>query len=447
MVTSRLLEAFLARPVKCHLLSEGEVPAGTEYSAWAAAREKSYRREGVRKLTSQETGPSIAAAEPGLWKHESWRFSVGKTVRAEGWETEIALIQRIPLTGAPSRFVPIRFAANNRLSASDKTMAAFEAIALAKALGTKTGTVKIVHGEKPAMVSVNAAALSRAVHRKMSQVASLLSAVSPPDTVINRHGPECGFHDRCRKDAIGKDELSLLSNLTGKERAKYRGKGIFTVSQLAYTFRPRRRTKRLAERPERYHHALKALAIRERKIHIFGNPELPMDGTPVFLDVEGLPDRDFYYLVGVRVEGPDGTEHRSLRADSPADEKCVWEDFLGILSEADRPTLLHYGSFEKTFLKKMCERYGGSPEPSAAATAIASATNLLAVIYARIYFPAHSNGLREIARLLGFEWSDRSAPVAGSSRRRTGGRSGSGPCRRTGQEHPVEMAGLQEPSA
>ena len=66
-------------------------------------------------------------------------------------------------------------------------MAAFEAIALAKALGTKTGTVKIVHGEKSAMVSVNAAALSRAVQRKISQVASLLSAVSPPDTVVNRH--------------------------------------------------------------------------------------------------------------------------------------------------------------------------------------------------------------------------------------------------------------------
>jgi len=294
VVRSRLLEAFLACPVKCHLPSAGEVPAGTEYSAWAAARQESCRREGVRKLTSQATGPSIAAAEPGLWKHESWRFAVGKTVRAEGREAEIALIQRIPLTGAPSRFVPIRFAANNRLSASDKTMAAFEAIALAKALGTKTGTVKIVHGEKPAMVSVNAAALSRAVHRKVSQVASLLSAVSPPDTVVDRHCPECGFHDRCRKDAVGKDELSLLSNLTGKERAKCRvkGKGIFTVSQLACTFRPRRRSKRLAERPETYHHALKALAIRERKTHIVGNPELPMDGTPVFLDVEGLPDRD-----------------------------------------------------------------------------------------------------------------------------------------------------------
>jgi len=57
----------------------------------------------------------------------------------------------------------------------------------------------------------------------------------------------------------------------------------------------------------------------------------------------------------------------------------------------------------------MCERYGGPPEPSAAATAITSSINLLAVIYARIYFPAYSNGLKEIARFLGFEWSDPSA--------------------------------------
>ena len=303
MVTSRLLEAFLACPLKCHLLSAGERPAGTEYSSWAAAREECYRRDSIQKLTSQDTNPGIASSKLGLWKSESWQFAVGETVRAQGWEAEVALIQRIPQTVVPSRFVPIRFVANNRLSASDKTIAAFEALSLAKALGSKTGTAKIVHGEKNTTLSVNAAALSRAVHRKVSQVASLLSVASPPDTVVNRHCPECGFHDQCRKDAVGKDDLSLLSNLTGKERARYRGKGIFTVSQLAYTFRPRRRSKRLAATPEKYHHALKALAIRERKIHVVGKPELPMDGTPVFLDVEGLPDRDFYYLVGVRVEG------------------------------------------------------------------------------------------------------------------------------------------------
>jgi hypothetical protein len=89
---------------------------------------------------------------------------------------EVSIIQRISQTGAPSRFVPIRFVANNRLSASDKTMAAFEALTLAKALGTKTGTAKIVHGEKQARLSVNASALSRAVHKKVSQ-----AAAPPPD--------------------------------------------------------------------------------------------------------------------------------------------------------------------------------------------------------------------------------------------------------------------------
>lgn len=127
MVTSPLLEAFLACPVKCHLLLKGEVPAGTEYSAWAAEREESYLRESFRKLISQETGPDIASAEPGIWKHESWRFAIGKTVRTESWEAEIALIQRITPAGTQSRFVPIRFTAKSRLTASDKTMAAFEA--------------------------------------------------------------------------------------------------------------------------------------------------------------------------------------------------------------------------------------------------------------------------------------------------------------------------------
>ena len=123
MVTSRLLEAFLACPVKCYLLSEGALPAGTEYSAWAAAREESYRRQGIRTRTSQETSLGIVSLEPSEWKHESWRFAIGATFRAQSWEAEVALVQRIPHKGTPSRFAPIRFVASNRLSTSDKTMA------------------------------------------------------------------------------------------------------------------------------------------------------------------------------------------------------------------------------------------------------------------------------------------------------------------------------------
>ena len=77
----------------------------------------------------------------------------------------------------------------------------------------------------------------------------------------------------------------------------------------------------MRSRPERYHHALKALAIREKKIHIVGRPEFKIDGTPVYLDVEGLPDREFYYLVGFRANTGDTVVQHSLWADGLADER------------------------------------------------------------------------------------------------------------------------------
>src|SRR5262249_44281748 len=150
----------------------------------------------------------------------------------------------------------------------------------------------------------------------IGKIATLLSSPSPPDLVLNRHCPECEFQARCGQNAIERDDLSLLSGMTAKERQKLNSKGIFTVTQLSYTFRPRRRPRRLATKREKYHHSLKALAIRERKIHIVGRPELKIEGTPVYLDVEGLPDHDFYYLIGVRLETTHGFMQHSLWANS-----------------------------------------------------------------------------------------------------------------------------------
>ena len=137
--------------------------------------------------------------------------------------------------------------------------------------------------------------------KRIKDITALLADDSAPDLVLNRHCHQCEFQARCRKQAAEKDDLSLLSGMSEKERKKLRGKGIFTVTQLSYTFRPRRRRRRLPSKQERFHHSLRALAIRENKIHAVDVPDAKLDGTPVYLDVEGLPDRDFYYLIGVRV--------------------------------------------------------------------------------------------------------------------------------------------------
>ena len=202
-----------------------------------------------------------------------------------------------------------------------------------------------------------------------------------------------------------KDELSLLSGISEKDRKRLHGNGIFTVTQLSHTFRPRRRRKESKSKQEKHHHSLRALAIRENKIHAVEISDAKLEGTPVFLDVEGVPDRDFYYLIGIRIPAAEGSVQHSFWANDAKEEKLIWNDFLGVLSQITTPHLIHYGSYETFFLKRMRQRHGGPPEGSQAATAADRATNLLSFIYGQIYFPTYSNGLKEIARYLGFRWS------------------------------------------
>src|SRR5215472_10747586 len=201
--------------------------------------------------------------------------------------------------------------------------------------------------------------------------------------------------------AMDKDDLSLLSGMSDKERRKLNAKGTFTVTQLSYTFRPRRRRSQATIKHEKYHHSLKALAIRENKIHAVGIREPKLDGTAVYLDVEGLPDRDFYYLIGIRIVTADSTIQHAFWADDAPGEKRIWTEFLGVLSAIPRPRLIHFGNYETTFLRRMRKRYGEPREGSAALTAIENSANLVSFVFAQIYFPTFSNGLKDIAGYLG----------------------------------------------
>ena len=101
----------------------------------------------------------------------------------------------------------------------------------------------------------------------------------------------CGVDEGwCRAMATRREDLSLLGNMTEKERAKCREKGITTLAQLSYGYRPRRRrhvksTPQHGPPPVRHDHKLKALAIKKAQVHVVGAPDLSIEGTPVLLRV------------------------------------------------------------------------------------------------------------------------------------------------------------------
>lgn len=415
-ITSHLLEAFLKCSTKCFLLSLGEADSENVYANWVQTQTEAYRSEGLKRLMEGVPRDERAHRPPGTehLKSANWRLAGEFVARSQNLESSIHAIERIPSEGRgkPAQFIPIRFVFTNKLNRDDKLLLAFDALTLSKILDHDVGLGKIIHGDDQATLKVKTSALAVEVRKLSEKITTLLSSSAPPDLVLNRHCAECEFQARCRQKAIEKDDLSLLSGMTEKERKKLNSKGIFTVTQLSYTFRPRRRPKRLASKREKYHHSLKALAIRQRKIHIVGSPELTIEGVPVYLDVEGLPDRDFYYLIGLRVKTAKGIVQHSLWANGADEERRIWGDFLDVLSGIDTPVLIHYGSYETIFLRRMCERYGGPSEGSVAAKALASPLNLLSYIFARIYFPTHANGLKDRAKFLGFEWTATNASGA-----------------------------------
>ena len=49
------------------------------------------------------------------------------------------------------------------------------------------------------------------------------------------------------------------------------------------------------------------MAIRDKRVYLFGTPEVSFAPVRIYLDIEGLPEEGFVYLIGMTVvEG--GTE-------------------------------------------------------------------------------------------------------------------------------------------
>ena len=98
----------------------------------------------------------------------------------------------------------------------------------------------------------------------------IVSAESPPKLILNDHCQVCEFRQRCHEEAVQEDNISLLRGVGEKEVKRYARKGIFSVTRLAHTFRPRRKGKKQLQTTHKRHHALQALAIRDKKIYYVG---------------------------------------------------------------------------------------------------------------------------------------------------------------------------------
>jgi hypothetical protein len=226
---------------------------------------------------------------------------------------------------------------------------------------------------------------------------------APPPFYKIPHCSECVFKISCHQKLVDRDCISLLPGMSEKSRLKYHNKGITTITQLSYLFKPRRR--RAPNPQSSYIWELKALAIREQKTFVLQPPELPLATNAIYLDFEGTRDEGHIYLLGGLIKQDGKTDEAfSLWSDAKINEQANFTRLLALLSQYPDAPIYHYGSYEAKALKLAVKNGLHSIKPWA--TIEKRLVNLLAYLRTHVYPPTYSNGLKEVGNYLNFKWQN-----------------------------------------
>lgn len=308
VISDDLFEAYLkckTEAFQLFLADPGHIRPPGSICEWQWKIRNDFRREYINRLASENQNVCLTGVlTKDQLKVREYQWIINPEITSEDLASKPELLENISFYSQSTNdcsYIPVRLTPSEKINKHHKQLLAFDAFVLGKSTGQFPTFGKIIYGRQKIVARVKVIELIPKVELLVEDLRAMLEKNVDPHFALNRHCPECEFESQCRNKAAKDDDLSLLGGISPKEMLKLRSKGIFTVTQLSYTFRPRRRKSRgRITKYDKYHYALKALAIREKTTYIAGILEFSPVGTLVYIDVEGIPEQNFYYLIGVR---------------------------------------------------------------------------------------------------------------------------------------------------
>ncbi len=396
VISAKHFAAYIQCPYKAYLLlcteQRGEV---NDFEKLVSRQKHSVQTNYVENLLAEEY--IEGCLKRGYQSVQNVKISAGET------ELECALLLKREGKSSLGRFYyePVLFLGLNQVAKEDKLELAF--------LGLVLETVQNRFSEKGTIINYSGkecrVELTR-LKKKAKQVLGEMVTIghNPPKLILNKHCGYCQFQSLCKTQACKEDNLSLLDRITTKHINKYEKKGILTVKQLSFTYKPRRSNKRTRKPSISYKPEIQALAIRTEKVYIQQLPSLSRTDTELYLDIEGIPDQNFYYLFGLLITQQGEVQYESYWVDSPADEERIWRSVIKRLAAFPESPIYHYGSFELSVFEKVAKRHQTDINQFKKRF-----VNVNTFIYGKVYFPAYSNSLKELGSVLGLKWTGEKA--------------------------------------
>ena len=339
-ITRDAVESYLNCKFKGHLKLSGQQGTRCEYETLLTEMRAEVRLAAIDKILAHHAGEEIPRNIPltASTLKQGASFLLDATLEDD--------LVCLPFDGlkkvdGPSKlgdfhYVPMIFHEGRNVMTEQKLLLEVYGLILSRLQGRSPAYGIAWHGEDCMATRVRLFPESKKAQQLLGSLTEMACSDAEPRMFLNDHCQICEFRQRCHTQAVKEDNLSLLRGMGAKAIARQNQKGIFTVTQLSYTFRTRRQRKRVKQPATPHHFALQALALRDKKVFVHGTPTLPCKMARVYFDLEGDPESKSYYLIGL-VAVVNGVEtQQSYWANGEADQVSIFRSFLDFFGGSSR---------------------------------------------------------------------------------------------------------------
>ncbi|CUR52228.1 conserved protein of unknown function [Nitrosotalea devaniterrae] len=223
----------------------------------------------------------------------------------------------------------------------------------------------------------------------------------------------CGFpwERYCNRLAEETNDISLVAGVSLKTKHKLVEHGLRTVHDLAISD-----IQKLVEikgigngTAAKLVHSAKAIQSKKPIIKNKNSIIFPTCKVEIFLDLEGVDPSmmgdeviQVDYLIGALVRVGSKEEYLSFVAKDLSHEKEMLFEFLDFIKKQKDYVIYHYHHYEKTHLEKMMTRYG--VDEKVKKLVFDHMVDIYKIATSSVAFPTYGNGLKPVAKYLGFSW-------------------------------------------
>jgi predicted RecB family nuclease len=408
-ITDEIFKSYLSCQYKAHLKLCGKTGNKTELENLNDELRKAREIEVIQQFLN-EYYPADILQSPLLRISDlkkSKKVILTPHLEIDNISISLFALEKLPKPSKLGSFsyVPIILSENKKITKAIRLLLTFQAVCLEKLQGTNPHIGKIVFGGSKRRSIIKLDPYYREVQKLLQAIQKQHTNKVVPKFMLNKHCEMCEFNEHCHQKAVKEDDLSLLSGIRPREILLLNNKGIFTVKNYSYTFRARKKRKRVKDQKTPHFSSLKALAIREKKIYIYEKPQLPDARVRIYLDIEGDPDQSFEYLIGVLVADNNSTKLYSYWADTQEEEKTIFNQLFSVIAQYEDYSIFHYGNYERKRIEKIIKRF----DDLNTGNVFENLIDVFSIIHSNIYVPTYSNKLKDLAKYLGFQWTDNDA--------------------------------------